>query len=186
MSAPGWKILTLWQPYASLVMAGIKPWETRDWSTNHRGTVLIHAGSRWTRAMAKDAAELVDQLSALLPLHMALEWEALLALDVGRWPRGAVLGRVRLTDCITCPASAPTPFNAVDDLVGDHSPGRQAWRFVEPERLLQPIEWPGGQSLRDVPDPLRRLVEGQFRARRRVGPRGPTRRADNPAQLKLW
>lgn len=38
------KVLTLKQPYASLVASGIKEYEFRKWKTNYRGEFLIHAG----------------------------------------------------------------------------------------------------------------------------------------------
>ena len=40
------KVLSLLQPWASLVVMGIKTVETRSWSTNYRGSLLIHAGLR--------------------------------------------------------------------------------------------------------------------------------------------
>lgn len=39
------KVLTLRQPWATLVAEGIKKYEFRSWKTNYRGKVLIHAGT---------------------------------------------------------------------------------------------------------------------------------------------
>ena len=39
------KVLTLKQPWATLVSEGIKEYEFRSWKTNYRGKVLIHAGA---------------------------------------------------------------------------------------------------------------------------------------------
>ena len=39
------KCITLRQPHASQVAAGIKIIENRTWTTNYRGPLLIHAGS---------------------------------------------------------------------------------------------------------------------------------------------
>ena len=39
------KILTLKQPWATLVAEGIKKYEFRSWKTKYRGKILIHAGS---------------------------------------------------------------------------------------------------------------------------------------------
>ena len=38
------KVLTLKQPWATLVAEGIKQYEFRTWKTNYSGKVLIHAG----------------------------------------------------------------------------------------------------------------------------------------------
>ena len=37
------KAISLWQPWASLIVCGAKEIETRSWSTKVRGTVAIHA-----------------------------------------------------------------------------------------------------------------------------------------------
>ena len=39
------KVLTLKQPWATLVAEGIKIYEFRSWKTKYRGKVLIHAGA---------------------------------------------------------------------------------------------------------------------------------------------
>ncbi len=38
------KVITLKQPWATLVAEGIKKYEFRSWKTNYRGKILIHAG----------------------------------------------------------------------------------------------------------------------------------------------
>lgn len=38
------KTITIKQPYASLIAAGIKKYEFRTWKSNYRGKLLIHAG----------------------------------------------------------------------------------------------------------------------------------------------
>ena len=38
------KAITIKQPYASLIVEGIKDIENRTWKTNYRGRILIHAG----------------------------------------------------------------------------------------------------------------------------------------------
>lgn len=40
------KAITLRQPWATLVALGLKHYETRDWGTNYRGRVLIHAAKQ--------------------------------------------------------------------------------------------------------------------------------------------
>jgi hypothetical protein len=40
------KALSLWQPHAQAIMLGLKPYETRGWSTNYRGPLAIHAAKK--------------------------------------------------------------------------------------------------------------------------------------------
>ena len=42
--AETWKCLTLWQPWADLVIFGDKRVENRTWSTGYIGPMLVHAG----------------------------------------------------------------------------------------------------------------------------------------------
>ena len=74
------KALTVRQPWASLIMAGIKDVENRSWSTNHRGLLAIHAGS----TLEADG----------LALHGPL------LTDRAKLPRGAMLGTVTLADVV--------------------------------------------------------------------------------------
>lgn len=61
------KAITLWQPWASLIMVGAKPWEFRSWNYVARGVgvkpgdrIGIHAGARPIRP-----AEITDLLERL-------------------------------------------------------------------------------------------------------------------------
>lgn len=38
------KAITIKQPFASLIAAGLKEYEFRTWKTKYRGEILIHAG----------------------------------------------------------------------------------------------------------------------------------------------
>lgn len=40
------KAITIWQPWASLIMLGKKTIETRSWATSYRGPLAIHAAKR--------------------------------------------------------------------------------------------------------------------------------------------
>lgn len=60
-------VLTLWQPWASLIALGAKTIETRGWSTSHRGRIAIHAAGRrpplmhlpklWSRGKTREEQE---------------------------------------------------------------------------------------------------------------------------------
>ena len=71
------KVLTIKQPWASLIVNGYKEYEFRSWKINYRGKILIHAGMR----LEKDMAERFKQYS----------------LD---YTLGAIIGEAELVDCI--------------------------------------------------------------------------------------
>jgi len=64
------KTLSVRQPYATLICAGIKDVENRSWSTEYRGTVLIHA-SQWS--MKPDLFIIWKEL----PLPLFKDYEAI-------------------------------------------------------------------------------------------------------------
>ncbi|MDR0568176.1 MAG: ASCH domain-containing protein [Spirochaetaceae bacterium] len=41
-----YKTLSVYQPYATLICAGVKTVENRKWTTKHRGKPLIHASGK--------------------------------------------------------------------------------------------------------------------------------------------
>ena len=72
------KVLTIKQPWATLIMQGNKRFEFRSWQTKYRGELLIHAG----KGIDKEA---IKRLSKYLPKEL---------------PLGKILGKVTLVDCI--------------------------------------------------------------------------------------
>ena len=72
------RVLTLKQPWASLIMLGLKRYEFRGWKTNYRGEILIHAG----KGIEKDG---MKRLKKYIPENM---------------PTEKILGKVKLVDCI--------------------------------------------------------------------------------------
>ena len=72
------KVLTIKQPWASLIMLGLKKYEFRSWKTEYRGELLIHAG----KGIDKDGME---RLKKYIPENM---------------PTEKILGKVKLIDCI--------------------------------------------------------------------------------------
>ncbi len=82
------KAITIRQPWASLIMAGIKTVENRTWRTSYRGPLLIHAGAGTDR-------EAMARYGHLLP----------------GWPAGVILGTVDLTGCVR---DHPSPWAEPD------------------------------------------------------------------------
>ena len=72
------KVLTIKQPWATLIIQGDKRFEFRSWKTKYRGELLIHAG----KGIDKEA---VKRLEKYLPKEL---------------PIGKILGKVTLVDCI--------------------------------------------------------------------------------------
>lgn len=103
------KVLSLRQPWAWLVVQGLKPIENRRWNTGHRGPLLIHASKTMRHA---------DYLDAV-----AFAKRAMPEVDVppaDRLDRAAIIGWVDVKDVIPpCVAKdvEPTLFRGFADCV---------------------------------------------------------------------
>ncbi len=98
------KALSILQPWAALIVAGVKDIENRSWPTKQRGEILVHAGKgfdieafMWLRnnfirmgLSSADACKVGDLLDRMNPKTME---------------RGGIIGKVELVDCVKDHAS---------------------------------------------------------------------------------
>lgn len=71
------KVITIKQPFASLIAEGIKCYEFRTWRTKYRGEILIHAG----KGVDKKAMKKFEKYNL-------------------EYPSGMIIAKVNITDCI--------------------------------------------------------------------------------------
>lgn len=168
------RILSLWQPWATLVVRGLKKFETRSWGTDYRGTILIHAAKEWNGELAQLclthpfqwALDLVHEISHLK--HVS-QFERGKQLKTFGLPFGQVIGQVTLKDIW------PTTQIRDDEAVrtelgityqelhfGDYREGRKAWRLICPCEYPEPIKWSGMQGLGKVRSDLQTLATIQL------------------------
>lgn len=84
------KALSIKQPWAYLIAAGIKDIENRTWQTKYRGKVLIHAS-------AKLAGKLPYLLTAKQTLHIVHTVEE---MPPDEYIHSAIIGEVDIVDCV--------------------------------------------------------------------------------------
>ena len=129
------KVLSLLQPWASLVVMGLKKIETRSWQTAHRGTLLIHASLGRKSKI----------LSTELPFSKYIP-------DFDALPFGAIVGQVELEDIIPVEELflSDAKLNALtleEKAFGDYTRGRYAWLLTEPIMYEEPLPVKGGLGL---------------------------------------
>lgn len=129
-AGPTLPTLSLWQPWASLIAAGVKMHETRHWPTRVRGRVAIHAAKR---------LDLDDAPDRLCAFALGAGW------DRGELPHGAVVAIAELTACMRTEEVADRVERA-DFEAGNFGPGRFAFRLCDVRPLLQPIPLVGRQG----------------------------------------
>lgn len=71
------KAISIQQPFASLIAAGLKKYEFRTWPTAYRGEILIHAGKTVNRKAMKKFEK------------YGLEY-----------PVGCIIAKAKITDCV--------------------------------------------------------------------------------------
>lgn len=144
------KVLSLLQPWATLVVLGHKKIETRSWKTEYQGTLLIHASKglgKEQKALCKapffaDALKEVDEL-----------------------PLGSIIGKINLLGVFSF--DMPLIREAIEDnrsvhiggrnvaftpkeiSFGSYSPGRWGWQMESPVQFKKPIPCRGSLSLWD-------------------------------------
>lgn len=121
------KCVSVMQPWASLILAGHKHYETRGWRTAYRGPLLIHASGR----RIKTALELCNYE----PFRTCLLAAGYRKID--DLPFGKVIGQVDLIDCKDAEAEA-ADINDWEKAFGDFSPGRWAWQLMNPHSFDGP------------------------------------------------
>lgn len=84
------KAITVKQPWASLIIEGIKDIENRTWPTKFRGRVLIHAGA----TIAKNAVDVISMIDGELARKIWFD------INDKKLPIGAVIGSVEIIDCV--------------------------------------------------------------------------------------
>lgn len=138
--------LSIWQPWAHAIVAGLKRLETRSRATNHRGLILIHASKRWTSKEQAFHRESSLTVSSLLGADHAA------AVAYGRTPPlgciVAVADLVRVSHAVDFIAGWRRPGDEyIERLFGDFTAGRSAWHLANVVALADPVPCSGKQGI---------------------------------------
>jgi hypothetical protein len=128
-------VISLWQPYASLIFAGIKQHETRGFEPPLKyigGYIGIHATATFPAAKY-----ISEELHELCLDEFGCSYNFTL-------PLGAILGTVLLSGGV--PTATTCAASPADRIAGDWSPGRYAWPLSEVRKLPIPIPAKGKQG----------------------------------------
>ena len=110
------RVLTVKQPWASLIVNRYKTYEFRSWKTNYRGKILIHAGLTFDKS-----EELFEEYN----------------LD---YINGAIIGEAMLVDCMLVDETFDKYLKHIDDLVyGNCHIGKYAWKLEHIIKYNKPI-----------------------------------------------
>lgn len=102
------KVITLKQPWATLVAEGLKEYEFRSWKINYRGEMLIHAG----KGVDKETMKKVAKLNLV-------------------YPSSKIVAKVEIVDCIKLDYEKNIKINNENKLIYGHNSNREgyAWKL---------------------------------------------------------
>lgn len=105
------KVLSLTEPYATLIKEGIKTIETRGWKTNYRGPLYIHASSTKIPRAYKENKALME------------------LVDLNNLNYGKIVCSCELVDCILMTDDFIEKIKKNEDeyICGVYEVGRYAW-----------------------------------------------------------
>ncbi|MBE6141031.1 MAG: ASCH domain-containing protein [Firmicutes bacterium] len=120
------KVITLKQPWATLVAEGLKKYEFRSWKLNYRGEILIHAG----KGIDKDAMDKFKHLNL-------------------NFPHSRIVARVNILDCIELNQEINKNIIKQNELVYGHKYNRTgyAWKLEVIEKINNNKEVSGKQGI---------------------------------------
>jgi len=119
------KVVTIKQPFASLIMCGYKKYEFRSWKTKYRGEIYIHAG----KGINKSRMELVEEYN----------------LD---YPNGYIIAKANLVDCILVDKQMNELLKKENPKVYSHNyEGHYAWVLEDIKPLENKIQAKGSLSI---------------------------------------
>jgi hypothetical protein len=138
------KAITIWQPYATLIMLGLKQYETRCWGTNYRGPLIIHAAKRWDEERDLDCSRVTELLREQTFTAASLGDEKLRLFYT---PMGETLGKaLGIVDLQACDLMRDGGSD-FENHVGSFGPGRYGWKCASPRLFEDPISHQGKQGL---------------------------------------
>ena len=114
------KVLSIKEPFATLIKDGVKIYETRSWRTNYRGEIYIHA------SLSLSKSERVESANKYLKSEIK---------------PGFILCKCELVDCIPMTDEFIKYINEETSEYdyGLYSEGRYAWKLKVLEVLDEPI-----------------------------------------------
>ena len=109
------KVISIQEPYGSLILKGHKKIETRSWKTNYRGELYIHTSSTIFKGDNSKAFNYIDKKDLVF---------------------GSIICKCKLVDCIEMTEEFINSVDSKEKELGVYSIGRYAWILDD----IEPIE----------------------------------------------
>ena len=123
------KVLTIKEPWATLIIEGYKKYEFRSWKYSYRGELLIHAG----KGIDEEAMKKFENLNL-------------------KYPQSRIVAKVRILDCIELNDEINKKIISENELVYGHKYDRTgyAWKLELIEKINNDEEISGKQGIWNI------------------------------------
>lgn len=123
------RVITLKQPWATLVAEGLKKYEFRSWKYNYRGEILIHAGKS------------IDKAAMNKFKNMNLNF-----------PSSKIIAKVNIVDCIQLNSEINKKIISENELVYGNKLDRMgyAWVLSDVQKIEDSKELSGKQGIWNI------------------------------------
>lgn len=120
------KVLSIKEPWASLIINGYKEYEFRTWKTNYRGKILIHT----SKNIEKENIKRFQKMNL-------------------KYKLGCIIGEAEIVDCVPLTEEFENSLVKENKLVygGAKDRGGYAWKLKNIKKLDTPIEINGHLGL---------------------------------------
>jgi hypothetical protein len=136
------RAITIWQPWADLIVHGYKLNETRSWATAYTGPIAIHAAK--FRKLPHEVYEDIAAAIGITPEGYRGSWLYYLEHGVPSDRFGAVVGTATLGKVLPTTIRAASPR---EKALGDFTAGRYAWPLLDVHCYERPVPAKGKQGL---------------------------------------
>lgn len=121
------KAVSVRQPWASLLLSGVKRFEARSWYPSSVGWLLLHASSNYGLGKAEMEED---------PLYGKAIQKAGLSMDRTSWPRSAIIGAIEV---VAVHFETPKKYTAMDVALCGEDPD-SLWEIGD--RIAFPVPIP--------------------------------------------
>lgn len=138
------KAISLWEPWATAMAAGLKQNETRGWDTRYRGDLVICAAKR--RMDTEGILLYHDRIKPLTDPECRVHL-----------PYGCAVAVVELYDCVRSEEFGRTGkrlLTEMEEALGNYAPLRWVWMTRNLRPILPAVPVLGRQGFFQVPYPL--------------------------------
>jgi hypothetical protein len=131
------RVLSVRQPWPSLILAGLKRFELRSWPPNAEGPYLLHASA--------SKADGISELRADPDFQKYLKKAKL--TDESGWVQSAIIGLFEVSQVIEPGEGLPNDYSEIDEVICGNADDVFYWRIGSKWTFPKPIPCPGKLNL---------------------------------------